>query len=237
MNPAAHSDRDRRILGLWERAVGRPRQDRDEALLADSGRPRALGERNRALIATRTALFGREWPLRSDCPACGGGCEFAIDGIALAAELKPMAAPAEAQTIEWQGRDVVLRALTADDLYAVAGEDDVASAKHALVARCLPVDAETAELTEDQLDLLGHRLESLDPAAMISFALECPDCGHLWPAPLDAAEALWMEVQRAAERLLTEIDALARAYGWNEEEVVSLSPVRRAAYLQLVSAT
>ena len=72
---------------------------------------------------------------------------------------------------------------------------------------------------------------------MVSFALECPDCGHRWPAPVDVAEALWMEVQRAAERLLAEIDALARAYGWSEEEIVSLSPVRRAAYLQLVSAT
>jgi hypothetical protein len=236
VNPAAHSDRERRILELWECAVGRSRRDRDEALLADSGRPRGLGERNRALIAMRTALFGREWPLRSNCPACGDECEFDVDGISLAAELKGIAAPVEARTVEWQGREVVIRAVTADDLDAVAGQDDVASARRALVARCLPADAETAELTEDQLDLLERRFESLDPAAMISFALECPDCGHLWPAPLDVAEALWMEVQRAAERLLTEIDALARAYGWSEEEIAGLSPVRRAAYLQLVSA-
>jgi hypothetical protein len=236
VNPAAQADRETRILQLWEGAVGRSRRDRDEALLADSSRPRALGERNRALIAIRTALFGRDWPLRSECPVCGSGCEFVIDGGALAGELDLMAVPGRGGVVELQGREVVLRALTADDLYAVAGQDDVAGAIRALAARCLPADVGAGELTGEELDLLGRRIEALDPAAMISFALDCPDCGHRWTAPIDLAEALWMEVQRSAERLLTDIDALAKAYGWSEDAVVSLSPVRRAAYLQLVAA-
>jgi hypothetical protein len=237
VNPAAQADRERRILSLWESAVGRSRRNRDEALLAGSGRPQALGERNRALIGIRTALFGRDWPLRSDCPACGGGSEFSVDGIALADELNLMAALGDGGIVDLQGREIVLRAPTADDLYGVAGHDDVASAVRALLAHCIPADVDAAELTDEQVDRIGQRIESLDPAAMISFALECPDCAHQWPAPIDVAEALWTEVQRAAERLLTEIDALARAYGWSEEQVVSLSPIRRAAYLQLVAPT
>jgi hypothetical protein len=222
---------------LWERAVGRPRRDRDEALLDDAGGPRALGERNRALIAIRTGLFGRDWPLKSGCQACGGVCEFAIDGVVLAENLELMAAGGGEGVVEWQGREIVLRALTADDLDAVAGRPDVSSAVRSLAARCIPAEVEPGELTEDQIDLIGQHLERLDPAAMISLALECPDCGHRWPAPIDVGDALWTEVQRSAERLLTEIDALARAYGWTEEEVVGLSPVRRAAYLQLVAAS
>ncbi len=40
--------------------------------------------------------------------------------------------------------------------------------------------------------------------------------------------------KRAAEQSLVEVDALARAYGWTEAEIMQLSPTRRAAYLQLV---
>mgnify|MGYP001788484044 CR=1 FL=1 len=40
----------------------------------------------------------------------------------------------------------------------------------------------------------------------------------------------------AAERVLLDVDALARCYGWTESEVLRLSPTRRAAYLQLAAA-
>jgi hypothetical protein len=46
---------------------------------------------------------------------------------------------------------------------------------------------------------------------------------------------LWQKVQLAAERLLLDIDTLARAYGWTESDVLRLSPVRRAAYVQMTT--
>jgi len=235
MSPAPHSERERRILALWESAVGRPRVQRDDALLGEAGPPRALGARNRSWLAIRAALFGRDWPLRSDCPSCAGPCEFVIDAAALAGELAALPAARAAATIEWRGRTIALRAPTADDLGDVSGAEDVADAARLLLACCAPGE-DVAELDEHDLAALAHEIESLDPAAMISFALTCPDCGHGWPAPVDVAEALWSEVREAAERSLTEIDALARAYGWDEEQVLRLSPVRRAAYLQLIAA-
>jgi hypothetical protein len=48
---------------------------------------------------------------------------------------------------------------------------------------------------------------------------------------------LWVELQRAAERTFVEIDALARAYGWAEKDVLGMSAMRRAAYLQLAGAS
>ncbi len=83
---------------------------------------------------------------------------------------------------------------------------------------------------------LSAQLDALDPGAVLGFALNCPACGHGWSAAIDVGCALWSELQRAAERALIEIDALARAYGWTERDVLSLSPVRRAAYLQLAGA-
>jgi hypothetical protein len=38
-----------------------------------------------------------------------------------------------------------------------------------------------------------------------------------------------------AERLLLDIDTLARNYGWSESEVIALSPTRRAAYVQMAT--
>jgi hypothetical protein len=92
------------------------------------------------------------------------------------------------------------------------------------------------ELPAQVLDALSQHMESLDPGATVSFALECPQCGVLWQAPLDVGDMVWQKVRAAAERVLLEIDALARAYGWTEREVLRLSPVRRAAYLQMVTA-
>lgn len=235
MSPAPYPERERRILSLWESAVGRPRRQRDEALLGETGRAQALGARNRAWLAIRTALFGRDWPLRSDCPACLNPCEFVVDVVALAEGLADLPPARDAAIVQRHGRTIELRAPSADDLGDLSGADDVAAAARMLLARCAPGET-LAALAEDELAWLGREIESLDPAAVISFALTCPDCDHSWPAAVDVAEALWTEVREAAERSLTEVDALARAYGWDEEQVMSLSAVRRAAYLQLVAA-
>ncbi|MEO8455609.1 MAG: hypothetical protein ABI454_10645 [Sphingomicrobium sp.] len=237
MNPAAHSDRERRILSLWERAVCRGRWDRDDALLADAGRLPGLGDRNRELLAMRAALFGRNWLLRSDCPTCAAESEFPIDALGLAEALKR--APVDGSgggTVEWNGRVIVVRAPTADDLRSIAAQDDIEDAAQALLATCIPPDMGAEPLSEEDIGLLERRIESLDPAAIVSFALACPACGHEWTSPLDVADALWTELKRAAERSFTDVDALARTYGWTEEQVIDLSPVRRAAYLQLVAA-
>jgi len=53
---------------------------------------------------------------------------------------------------------------------------------------------------------------------------------------LDMARFLWMEVRAAARRLLGEIHQLASAYGWSERAIAGMSPGRRAAYLEMLSA-
>jgi hypothetical protein len=52
----------------------------------------------------------------------------------------------------------------------------------------------------------------------------------------DIGEFFWTEIAVQAQRLLREIDALARAYGWTEREILSLPGQRRQAYLELVAA-
>lgn len=235
MRATASTDRERQVLALWEATVGRDRWQRDDALLGHaSSPPRGLGARNLGLLALRNALFNRQWSLRSACPACATECEFAVDSVALAGQLGGQPGM-ERTTIDWAGRSLSARPPTVDDLIAIAGVSDGAEAVRALLARCLE-DADDLAVDGQAIESLERSLEALDPAATISFHLRCVACAQEWSSLLDVGDALSTELQRAAERTLTEVDVLARAYGWTEAEVLRLSPVRRAAYLQLVEA-
>lgn len=236
MRDAEPAGSEAQVLGLWERAAGLDRWRRDDALLvAYAPPPRGLGARNKALLTLRNRHFGGAWPLKSCCPACRLECEFEADSIVLAQELDQLEAAAD--LIEWDGRIVAARAPLVDDLKAISHHAEPHRAALALAMRCLPPDIDLSNADDAAVEALGQRLESLDPAAAVSFALRCPACAHEWSALVDVGDAVWTEMQAAAERSLVEIDALARAYGWTEEDVMRTSPTRRAAYLQLVEGS
>jgi len=227
--------REMQVLKLWEQAVGRDRWQREEALL-NTGQPspRRLGARNLALLATRNELFGCAWPPRSTFPACNTECEFAVDSVRLTDELASQQG-GDTAAFDWAGQRVIARPLTVDDLVAALPQPDAGSATRALLQRCLSIDRDLDEIDEDAVEELNRHLEQLDPASLVAFALQCPACSHAWSAAVDIGEALWAEVRHAAERSLIEIDTLARSYGWTEETVMRLSPLRRAAYMQLIA--
>src|SRR5262245_3283916 len=238
MGSPAASEHEPRILALWERGVGLGRWTRDDCLLSVLGPPPSeLGARNAALLRLRGSLFDRPWPLRSRCPACAADCEFVADCLALADQLSAVAPSPSSTRVDHSGRSIALRAPTVNDLREIAVLPDAQSAARALLTRCVSDGEALDELDGQAVADLSAHIERLDPGALVSFALHCPDCRHDWSAAIDVGDALWCELQRAAEHALTEIDALARAYGWTEREILSLSPVRRAAYLQLVGAS
>jgi len=76
-------------------------------------------------------------------------------------------------------------------------------------------------------------ISDADPAADVVFTLVCPACAVAWTAPLDLAGFVWEEVEHAAHQIMTDVDVLARAYGWREPDVLALSPWRRHCYLGL----
>ena len=230
MDHAASLHRDAQVLDLWDRAVGLNRWARDDAVLGMQA-PRGLGGRNLAFLELRSTVFGPGWPLQSCCPSCGLQVEFAADSAVLRAELGRLAR-AEVADVDWRGRLVTLKAVTVDDLIAASRSVDAAGA---VLARCVS-GADGVTLGAAEREELSDLMEQVDPAAAVSFALTCPGCGVAWSAMVDVAEAVWLELRRAAERALVEVDALARAYGWTEAEVIVLTPRRRAAYLQLVQA-
>jgi hypothetical protein len=51
---------------------------------------------------------------------------------------------------------------------------------------------------------------------------------------LDIGRFLWMEVRHAALALLRDVHELASAYGWREDEILTMNSARRAMYLGMV---
>jgi hypothetical protein len=234
---SAAAQREQDILALWDRAAGRARRQRDDALLTAAGAAAtdSIGAGNAALLSLRTRLFGASWRLRAACPICHTDCEFMADSAVLADGLAP---PVDATPprLAISGSELTLRLPALSDLAGLAAASDSAAAARLLLARCLGEASPTA-FDQDALDQIEAELERCDPGAVVAFTLDCPDCEHTWQAVIDIAPALWAEVQAAAERSLLEVDALAREYGWSEAEVLALPHARRTAYLQLAGAS
>jgi hypothetical protein len=232
------------LLALWERGLGHANWALGDALLQagdDVGVPRTLGERTVRLLKLHGALFGAEIELLSHCPSCDSAAYFTSDCEALI-EHMPAAASGAAQRLELDELAIEFRLPGPADLAAASSEETDEGFARRVLDRCVLTCTRGGEnvpvgaLPDGVLDALSRRMEALDPGAAVSFALDCPQCATHWSAALDVGQLVWQKVQVSAERLLLDVDALARAYGWTERDVLSLSPARRAAYLQIVTA-
>ncbi len=233
------------LLALWERTLGQGASARDDALLQalpDTEVPRTLGERNARLLGLHAQWFGRELELLSHCPACGTVAQFSADCGALAAQRPAGDASLPSHRLQIDGHAIEFRLPDPADVAAASAAPNDEAFAGELLASCVlacmrdGVAVSPKNLPSPVLAALSQRMEALDPAASVSFALECPQCGAQWDARLDAGQPLRQKLQAAAERVLLDVDGLARAYGWTEAEVLRLTPARRAAYLQLATA-
>jgi hypothetical protein len=236
------------LLSLWERALAQPADGREDVLLRAMAQgaepPRTLSQRNLRFVQIHARLFGRDVALISHCPACGAVAQFTGDCAALAGRLadESISDDASPHRLETHGHLVEFRLPDAADVKSAATEDAEDDFVFHMLDRCVlrctrdGAAVSVRELPEPVLDALSEHMETLAPGASVSFAVTCPQCDVRWTAPLDMGQLVWQKVQAAAERLLFEIDTLARAYGWTELDVLRLSPLRRAAYLQMVTS-
>lgn len=234
------------LLTLWERVLRQPASTRDDALLQawfENAEPvRCLGERNARLMALHARFFEPDIELLSHCPACNTVAQFSANCDALAAQMRPNLDAAPPYRLEVQRHVIEFRLPDSADIAMVFSEKGDRDLTQLLLDRCVlactceGIDVSVGQLPEAVLGALSQQMETLDPGASVSFTLDCPKCAMHWRAPLDVGEVLWQKVRTAAEGVLLDIDALARAYGWTEREVLRLNPLRRAAYLQMVTA-
>ena len=166
------------------------------------------------------------------CATCGAQLEFAVPAAGLAGR-RSHGRPGglDGKT----GRHYRLRAVTTDDLLATLGAPETGAAADLLLARCLEVSRRDGPARGRRRATL-QRFEQLNAASELSCSVDCPACSSRELLDLDMARFLWKEVRNAARRLLGEIHRLASAYGWSERAIAEMSPGRRAAYLEMLSA-
>jgi hypothetical protein len=241
------------LIEVWERGTQRTLPERALAFLGASlpGRKRGdlaaltVGERDAGLLALRDRSLGPDLRGRTECPECNSRLEFTlpIRDIYVADGSAP---PAEGR-FEQDGWSLRYRLPTAGDLTAAtaASRRDVAVVRAELLRRTIleashdgapiPAPELLERLPEKIIAALGERMTAEDPQAEVELRLSCARCGHGWIAYLDICNFFWTETATMSERLLGEVHALARAYGWNQSEILAMSPARRQAYIERIS--
>ncbi len=232
------------LLSAWERGLEQPPAERALGLLC-AAHPESreelaklpVGERDARLLAVREALFGPRLESVVACPACGETLEFAVDVAEVTAPRKdPQPEPLE---VEEGGTRVRFRLPDGRDLRALEGCDP-RQGRRLLLERCV-IDARrgastvaSGELPAELVAAVAEAMERADPQANVALALTCPECGHRWQSPFDAASYLWTETEAWARRTLAAVHALASVYGWSESEVLALGARRRQVYLDMI---
>jgi hypothetical protein len=235
-----------RTLEVWEAAAAAPLSRRTIALLAAAGTGTAdelarlpLGRRDALLLQLHGATFGDRLDGLADCPSCGTAVELTLACAELLSGVPE--AEAEPTMLEVAGWALHWRPPDSEDMAAAAACPDAGEGSALLLARCVrdaksPAGEPVAppELPEHVVVALADAIVKADPLAEVIVELVCPQCTDAWEASLQIGAFVWARLQAAGQRLLRDVDALARAYGWTEAEILALPPGRRAAYLALV---
>ena len=235
------------LLDAWERALADSPPGRALTLLAAAtGLERnglallTVGERDHLLLTLRELVFGPRLEALADCPVCGERLEMSFEVADVTAEGGAREAGGEL-VLAAEGYEAEFRAPNSLDMLAAARAPGAEEARRALFARCL-LSARRGEeevpaelLPEEFVGRVAAAMADADPQADVELALECPGCGHGWGETFDIGSFLWGELGAWATRTLGEVHALARAYGWGEREILSMSPWRRQLYLAMVS--
>jgi hypothetical protein len=236
------------LLAAWERGLGQSFVQRALGLLA-AVYPEAtaadllsltIGQRDSQLLALRERLFGPDLAGVTVCPECDGQIDLSLN----AAGMQSAFTPESAAEIEFTaaGYQLQFRQPNSKDLIELLDPANPDAARDTLFERCLlsahlegdPVAAHA--LPDEVVEAVSERMSQADPLADIQLAVVCPTCGHGWKAPFDIVSFLWREIESLAARLMREVHTLASAYGWHEEDILALSPVRRQFYLALLGA-
>jgi hypothetical protein len=237
------------LLRVWEHGIGLPSPRRALALLRaacpeSSGEEIAaltLGQRDDLLLQLREHLFGSRLDLSVPCPSCREPLESTLEvgALGIGADRAAPVPSALEQSLRIEDRCIRFHAPTAGDLVDLPA--DPAAARLALLSRCV-IEASPSDrsgtgvetLPDAVVDAISKAMSAADPHADTELALACPGCGHRWQCAFDIAAFLWHEIDAWAQRTLREVHALARGYGWCEDDILALTPTRRQIYLEMI---
>lgn len=239
------SDSD--ILSVWEKGAGMLPVYRALILLAFSCPDEkvetlaglSIGRRDSLLLELREMTNGSKLSCLAHCPGCKERLDLAFDAAEIRVEAEKIGA--RAMSLQAGSFEVSFRLPNSLDLVAIEQCRDVRSARGILLSRCIISARQDGEeissriLPEEVSDLVAKRMEEVDPQADIQLSLSCPSCSWKWSQTFDIVSFFWSEIDFLAHRIVEEVHALAKSYGWSEGEILAMSPRRREIYLEMAN--
>jgi hypothetical protein len=234
------------LLNVWERGWAARPFERALAILATAAPESSalalanlsIGQRDASLLRLRECAFGSELPMLAECPRCHNALETTVAVRDLCARFD---ASGDSETSLTVGRyKLRCRAPNTADLEACVGLDPEKSRRTlftncVLEASCGDDAVSSSELPDTIVEAVIRRIAEAGGAEM-RMDLTCPDCKYCWNEVFDIVSFFWTEIDAWARRLLREVHVLAAVYGWNERDILSLSPLRRQIYLAMAEA-
>lgn len=229
------------MVEIWEQGQAQHPLDRALTVLAavwpemtrEQLAALSIARRDACLLELRERTFGTRLDGFSECPRCRERIEFTLTTCDIP-RLSEDKGEYELETADFNLR---FRLPNSKDLAALVGGRDV---RQSLLQDCL-LEARRGgqavsyrELPAEAVDRLAECVAECGQRTEVLFALECPSCSHRWQILFDIASFFWAEIAAQAKRLLREVHALAKTYGWSEAEILALSPIRRQCYLEMV---
>ena len=242
------------ILHVWETGQRQHPVDRALTILAatHSNVPwetlarLSVGQRDDRLLAIYAQTFDSRLVGTADCSQCGESLEFAlpIADMRLANKEERIG---HTYPLEKDGYCLRFRLPDSFDLAAIAAQplaiattDSETASRLLLLQRCVvePTYQSNAisvsDLPERITAEVAAQMNALDPQADITLTIHCPACGHSMTVVLDILTFLWAKISAQARRILRDVHTLARAYGWQETDILAMSTVRRQVYLDML---
>ena len=116
----------------------------------------------------------------------------------------------------------VFRLPTVRDVLSASASDDP---RGALLARCLrePISGAVARAVEAAMARLA-------PTLRAAVSGTCPECGAAFELDVHARELCMTELHRDAIAVYDDVNLIASAYGWSQDEILALPSERRRRY-------
>jgi len=87
-------------------------------------------------------------------------------------------------------------------------------------------------LDSESLRELSDAMAQFDPLVAFHLTTQCPACDEEVTLRVDLEQVAVAVLHRQKQQLLEAVHRLASAYGWEEKEILELSPERRTFYLE-----
>lgn len=194
----------------------------------------SIEQRDTQLFWIRQSIFGNQFINNANCPQCNEKVEWEMNISDFS--LPPFSENIISENYSFNLADYFFnyRLPTSEDLRS---EDPIEIFKNCLIeSKKNEQDVSFDQLPQEIKESLEKEIQRNSPIANTSMLLNCPNCKHQWTMLFDIVSYLWVEIDIWAKRILQDVFILASNFGWSEQEILNMTPLRRQTYLNMIQS-